>query len=177
MDISKVVDVLRSETKSKPAVSAVMHVFAMRKRARSNITVGGLDQKMRTEGFNFPRSEYAKIIRMLSDLGFGKLDVDSKGRVRALKEVKVTLQSIGEAAVGQAKKLENWQQRSKYSPLVATAELIKAAPQAKSGGISHPVSITVLINDKPVNFRIPKELNANEIADLVVRFRDDKEGA
>ena len=170
MDTSKVVEVLREKTKESDTLNAVMHVIAMRKRARNNLTIGGLDQKMRSEGFTFTKSQYAEVLKLLASLGVGRLDTDAKGKVRALKDIKIKLQSLGEAAVGQAKKLENWRQRHKYSPLVATAEMIK--PKAGGEGTGFPVSITVVINGKPVNFRVPKELNENEIADLVVRFRD-----
>lgn len=171
MNQVEAISLLRNEAANNPVARDVFHMFAQRERTRHQVTVEALSQRMKAEGFMHSDDQYRGVLKLLGGLGFGKVETNAKGRVIALKDVKTTLQSIGAAALKQEKKLESFTQANRYQALVATAELLKKAPtgQTKSG---LPVSITVVINEKAVNFRVPKELNANEIADLVLRFRD-----
>lgn len=170
--IDSTVELLKKEAMSDKMMRDIFHVMSLRERARNIITVGGLDQRMKKEGFNYERADYVKFLKFMASVGFGKLETDSKGKVLSLKDIRITLQSIGEAAMGQNTKLIPWKQRNKYQPLPEQPK--PQAPQKASADnvTGFPVSLTVVVNGKPVNFRIPKELTEWEIADLVVRFRD-----
>lgn len=172
MNQNQIVESLRKESQTDKILNDVMHVFASRKRARETLTVSGLYQRMKKEGFSHDPIAYEKILRYLSTLGIGALETDSKGKVRALKHIKMALQSIGLAAVGSSQRLTLFKQRNKFNALSEIAEVIKPKQPAAGATSGFPVSITVVINGKPVNFRVPKELTEAEIADLVVRFRD-----
>jgi hypothetical protein len=175
MDTLSMVRGLQEEATKDSAFRDVCHVFAQRERARSQVTIASLSQTMVEEGFKYNRDDYGRVLRKLGGLGVGSLEKNKKGRVIALKDIKVTLQSIGAAALKQKEKLENFKMRNNYRTLTAVAEMIKPKENPLAGPGGFPVSITVVINGKPVNFRVPKELNETEIADLVVRFRDKGE--
>lgn len=178
MDQQLAITNLKKEAQSNPIAGDVLKMFAERKRARHVVTLGALEQRMKKEGFSHNRDEYASVLKFLASQGFGHLETDKKGRVKALKEVKMTLQSIGQAAVGKQMSLAALKQRNKFnqlqartSALSATADIIKP----KTGnGTGFPVSITVVVNGKPVNLRVPKEFNEKDIGELVVKLTEDK---
>ncbi len=178
MDRETAIDSLKKEAAGNPVASAVFHMFAARERARQTVTVGALDQRMKSEGFEFDREEYVKILKLLANMGLGKIEVNSKGRVTALKDVKMTLQSIGMAAIGEKMNLAALKQRNRFSQLEGRAESLAETanvikPRDGSAGAGFPVSITVVVNGKPVNLRVPKEFNQKDIADLVVKLTHD----
>lgn len=189
MNQTDVINRLKQEAASNPAFNAVCHVFALRERARHQVTVQALDYRMRKEGFNFDKSQYANILKILGELGIGRVDHDRNGNVTALRDVKTTLQSIGKSAVsGQVTKLQNYNRRHTFSELAAVAEKLTGKKMAKrlslpvapisddtrttAPKVEYPVSLTVVIGGKPVNFRVPTNLSAEEIAALVIRFHD-----
>lgn len=175
MNQQSLIESLKKEASKNEAANHVFSVWASRKRARSSVTVAALTARMVKEGFTHTPDQYESILKFLASTGLGTLETTPKGRVKGLKGIKMTLQSIGMAAVGKAPKLASLKQRNRFTtlPVVVEAEVAKKAAQPASGAVAgFPVAITVVINGKPVNFRIPKELDEREIADLVVRFRD-----
>lgn len=119
MNTQMVVETLKKEADKDEAFKDVSHVFASRKRARRQVTVASLANRMAKEGFGHSRTDYARVLRRLADLGFGSLQKDAKGNIKALKDIRISLQSIGAAAVGEAQKLINARQRVKFSALSA----------------------------------------------------------
>lgn len=162
----QVVETLKKEIDSNPVVSDVLHVFAMRKRTRAVVTLHSLVQRMKNAGFNHERSEYITVLKVLANIGLGKLDVDSRGKVRALKDIKTTLQSIGQAAIQQADNLVNFHQRNKFHKI--NPEVIGLRRVAPTGT---DVSLKVLINGKEVSVSLSKELTPEEIGTLVSKFQ------
>lgn len=156
---------LQKEFKENAAAHAVFESWANRERARDQVTVHSLAQKMRKEGHHFSSVEYSDLLRKLSKAGVGRLETSRTGRVKALKDIKLTLQSLGRAAVGMSSRLDRFTKQRQYSELVA------AAKEIKEHSIEFPVSLTVVINGKPVNFRVPSNLSPDEIATLVKRFQ------
>lgn len=187
MSRDQAVITLRREAARNPVVNDVCHVFAARKRARHQVTVRALSLRMKKEGFAHKDAEYAEVLSLLSDTGFGTLEKDRKGRVVALKNVKTTLQSLGKAVIGQKQELEALHLRNKFSALAPAAQLIKQAKVTPIAPNTSPlpaqlavypyratgsISITLTINKKPVIIPLPATLTPEEIASLIKHFQD-----
>lgn len=172
MDNVQIVEVIRKEAKENKLADAVFHMWAVRDRARGTVTVGGLEQRMKAEGFNFDRADYAKFLRFLSGLNFGKLD-ESSGKVRGLKEVKIKLQSIGQAAIGSKNTLDGWRARNRYKHLHTVADA-KEVPTPRAAPASQSiVFLAIHLKDKLVSIPIPSDMEDAEVAALVHRLRRD----
>ncbi len=168
---------LKKVVESDKAASAVFHVFALRKRARHMVTILGLMQRMKAEGFEYSRGQYEAILKIMAEHGFGKLEKDPKGQVTALKDIKTTLQSLGKAVLSQDEKLKGFKQRNRFNDLVATAEAIRTNPEAiavRPFRVSGTVSITLSINGKPIIIPVPSDLTPEETAGLINRLQDNK---
>lgn len=174
MDQVEAISTLKKEVAQNPAASAVFHVFATRQRARHMVSLRALSQRMEKEGFDFSPTEYSKVLRLLSDCGFGKLEKNKRGKVTALVEVKTTLQSLGAAVLGQQKKVDAYHRRQMYKDVVAVSQAVKKSPQTLTVypyRASSTVSITLTINGKPIIVPIPGELTPEEIAGLIAHFQ------
>lgn len=187
MNQTEVITAIKEEAKSNKAADAVFHMWATRARARGQVTIAALDQRMQREGFTFDKAEYAKLLKRMADLGFGRLDTSS-GKVLALKDVKVKLQSIGKAAIGTETTIEGWRARNKFRhlPAVKAAEAkqseSKPLPVASLVHQSHParegyragvVYIAVNLGEKLVSLPVPGNLTDAEVGMLVRRLRND----
>lgn len=122
----EVIKTLQDKRSQDPVMDAVLHTFASRQRARNIVTLAALYQRMKEEGFKYDEAEYARVLKMLGELGLGKVDFDSKGRIRSLKDIKVTLQSIGLAAVGQSTTMDQAHRRNRFQKI----PIVEAAPVA-----------------------------------------------
>lgn len=183
METKEVINVLRKEAED-PAANAVFKVWRRRKRARGTVTVPSLERRMEMEGHAFSKAHYTGLLKKLSALGFGTLKTDSNGEVKALADITATLQSIGAAALGEKIKIENFRQRAKYHNIVERSQSILNMAKSLQGqssytnlvkeegaGVEYPVAITVVVNGKPVNIRIPTNFSPEDLADLIGRFR------
>lgn len=175
MDTKKMIETLRNDAAKDKVLDEVLHVFATRERTRFILTVHGLMQRMKREGFEHGYEEYAKILKHLGALGLGQVIHDSKGRVIALKEIKITLQSLGKAVYAKGESnLESYRKRNKFqkvtfrSPRAST----DAPPAAKPQAMPASVALTFVINGKPVTFSVPNNLDANDIGILVSKFQE-----
>lgn len=159
-----IIEKLKEEVTKNPAANAVLHVFALRKRTAQSVTIARLTQSMKNEGFIYTRGDYESVLKTLADLGVGKLDIDSKGRIRSLRDIKLTLQSIGGAACGAKPNLAGFRQRARYGKL-----------QVPTTTVSKPkvieVGLDLLINGKLIKIQIPKEFSPEEIAGLISSFQ------
>lgn len=167
--MTKLIDLLSKEAKENKAFNAFAHVCALRKRARGQITMVGLAQRMKKEGFNYSSAEYEKILKFLASHNLGKLKTDNKGRVIALDDIKISLQSLGAAAVSGGD-LRTWKQRNQYKELpaaVSTPRPLQSEPKSPPS-----VYLTLVVNGKAVNVKIPKDFTERDIADLLLSFRD-----
>jgi len=170
---------LKDEAKSNPVWNAVAHVFALRQRARHQVTVAALSQRMRAEGFDWTDEQYADVLKLLSQCGIGRLEIDGKGRPVAIKDIRLTLQSIGKVVAGNADAdIKPFHQRHKFGNVV---DMNQSQPKVKEHVIrrrrgrkprtyqtpNSKLILTVLVNDKPVNIPIPNGLTTDEIAKLI----------
>jgi hypothetical protein len=193
MTTIETVQKLTNEAKVNPVWNAVAHVFALRERARSQVTVTALEQRMKDEGFEFGREDYENVLKLLASVGVGKLVRDTKGRINALVDIKVTLQSIGKVAAGAATEVMGFQRKRRFGKLAGARRRAKRkggpltmlrqpAPKLEDrrpGREPRPyqtpgarVVLTVIIGEKPVNIPIPAELTADEIAKLIGSFTE-----
>lgn len=175
---NEAVEVLKKEVESNPAANAVFHVFALRRRTRAQITMHGLSQRMKLEGFEYRSDQYAHVLKLLAKLGLGKLEVDSKGRVRALKEVKATLQSIGVVACGDKSTVKVYNKRNKFmkvysnpAPETPKQQENSPKPELVPDSSNNVIILSVPIKHKYIDISVPKDLNAEEIAALIYKFQ------
>lgn len=89
---------LRQQAAESKIFNAICYVFAMRERARHQVTVSSLRLTLLKEGFNFKAEDIEQELIFLSNLGVGTIEV-SRGHVVSLRGVKITLQSIGKCAL------------------------------------------------------------------------------
>lgn len=123
----EVIKALQDQRTKDPVLDAVCTVFAARQRARDRVTMQALRERMKKEGFLYADADYARILKLLGTLGLGRIHADHKGRVIALSDIKVTLQSVGMAAVGQATVMDRHWKRNKFQKI----PVIEAAPIRK----------------------------------------------
>lgn len=175
---NQVIEVLKNEIQINPVANAVLHVWALRRRARNSVTVSALTQRMTKEKFDFPKEEYAKFLKGLANLGLGTLETDKKGRVKALKGIDITLQSLGKAVCDSKKsQLTSFRARNKYVSLPGSKQpanrvTTEAAPAISRALPRSPISLVVFINNKTVSIPVPESLDNNEVAELVGRLQE-----
>lgn len=143
---------LRHLANNDKVFNAVMHRFAIRERARAQVTIQTLRTSMEKEGFKELGNEgYAKVLKALADLKVGTLKRNRNGRITALTNIKMRLQSIGKAALGAQDKIENMGFKATYSNLMP-----KNAPQfTESDTKEYAAILTVMMHGKAINFPLP----------------------
>ena len=152
---------------------AVFLSWGLRKRGRNQVTVRALALRMQKEGFTYATSDYEEFLKRLAKAGLGRAITTHDGRIKALVEVKYTLQSIGQAALDGGKDLINLTKRVKFIKL-PVEKLAKEAVAPTSGAVAGArVDIVFMVNNKPVRFHIPEHLDTNDIAVLVERFQKE----
>jgi hypothetical protein len=156
----KQVEQLRKLAQSNPAADAVFHSFAMRKRTRRDLPLKVLNRRMRLVGFKFSREQYAEVLVAMSNLGFGQLYRTTRGKVHGLRNIPVTLQSIGETAFGGKYSLkENREPRAKIEKLAVEPETQETT--------NSPIVLTFLVHGKAVNVSIPKDMTTKDVTEIV----------
>lgn len=179
------IETLRKECQANKVFDAVCHVFALRKRTRSRVSVLGLQQAMEAEGFGYTREDYRRVLAFLASQGIGTLQKSRQGTIRSLEGIDITLQSLGKAAVTKEGELKPKAPKArKYSDIKADAEKIHTQdflldPKQKSipkplpirKPSPYPSFLTVLIEGKPVVFTGPQDLTPETLADFLVDFR------
>lgn len=166
-------EILRKEAQTNPVFNAVAHVFALRERTRAQVTVGTLTQTMKKEGFDYEKRQLASVLEFLARTGVGSIEKDRRGRVQALKEIKLTLQSVGKAAVNK-EALEGRRQRNRFAPLLAPVKVSAPSsppPQAIEKPKADPSTLTVLIKGTTVSVSIPETFTRDDVIDLVNRLQ------
>ena len=96
----QVIDKLKTACKQDASVNAVFHLFALRERTRSTLTVSALSQKMREEGFNYSAEQYRQVLQLLIECKLGESMPSRTGLIKGLKNIKVNLPELGKAVCG-----------------------------------------------------------------------------
>lgn len=122
----EVIEALKKEAETNRVAKEVFVVFAMRDRARSILTVNGLEQRMKANGFlNNTKEDYAKVLQFLDKLGLGKIMMKANGKTIGLKDIRIKLQSIGEVACNKIAKLEGFHSRNTFQKLELPKQAFK----------------------------------------------------
>lgn len=164
------IEQLRAEANKNATVRDICFLWASRERARNQVTVGALRLAMAREGFIYDRKDYEKALRFFASLGLGKLDTDSKGTVRMLKDITVTLQSIGRAVAAPeaAQTFEKFAQATPYTNLpIPQVEKPITPPQPTK---PYAACLVVTVNKQEVIFDIPKGLTESQLGSLLAEF-------
>lgn len=174
MENKEVIQRLREELEKNHAFNAVMHMLALRNRARGVMTVHSLVLKMSAEGFKYGAQEYRNIIQILAELGIGEVAYDRKKRAKALVNIKYTLQSVGAAACGQDVDLTPYHQRDlkkhtrKHFVEVAHTT---TTPSKKKSEILSNMTFSLTYKGKPVKVEISKGISSEELVGLINTFQ------
>lgn len=163
MTKEQMVEALRNKAKEDKVANAIFHMFALRDRSRSDVTIVGLSQAMKHEGFNFKRDEYQKFLRFLSSIGIGQLMQDSKNKVKGIKDIHLTLESIGRAAIGkEIANLDAFVPRKKFNELIIIPKENKTEVK---------VGVSMSVNGRSYNIDLPEDLTNTEIASVLETIR------
>lgn len=175
---------LKAQAAKSPAFSAMCHIFALRERARQQVTLKSLSLTMQKEGFAFNPSEYEVALVFLASVGLGKLDYNAAGRLRGLKDIKVTLQSIGMAAIAKTDQLKTGQFQHKFKklplpvnvtpkkPTPANIEIPWAAPKPEAANSmegktflprKYPLTMIVNVEGQPFSLSVPGGATMDEV--------------
>lgn len=187
MKLETIVPVLRTEAASNPVMNDVMSLFASRQRARQEVTLRALYYKMYKEGFSHRREAYAQVLQRLAELGVGEIQKNYRGRIVALKNVRITLQSLGKAVLQGGMVLRTMRRRNRYQSLPTTANAnptapvipITRAPKPKATEIAMGATkLTVLYCGKNVGIDLPTGLTAKQLVGLMSALveEDNKSG-
>lgn len=182
---------LRDEAKRNQAFKDVCHMLAIRKRTRGRLTVTRLKQAMEEEGFNYSRSQYENILSFLGKLGLGVLSTSKRGKAKSLSNIKIKVQSIGAAALGQSPTLNLKREINRYEDIVSLSENVhdkqfvetatkapemprierKAKPNdVRKVSRAYPVFLTMLLDGKLVNIPGPSNITNENVGDFIAEF-------
>lgn len=179
----KIAEALRLEAIKNLVFKDVCHLWAVRERARAQVTLGTLRLSMAREGFNYSKDQIADVLLFLANLGVGKLDLDSDKQIRALKDVNISLQSIGRTALNFDTQLEPFTQPNSFSTLPAAPPPTQAAvskavpipPLVKETPVqAYRAALVVHIDGMPVTFELPKRLTTPEIGAMLAKMYGQK---
>lgn len=155
-----IVNELKDKAAKDKAFYALCEKFTKRERSRGRVTLNSLKQSMDKAGYNFTKGEYENGLRFLAHLGIGKLDFTTTGKFRSLKEIKWTLQSIGNAVVND-KTPVNSNVRPSYKKMPKITEAGKTEPGA---------ILTVIIKGRKFHFPIPREISEEELGFILANL-------
>lgn len=164
-----IVEQLIKEARNNNVFHSICTLFAMRERTRRQVTLSALKLTMLQEGFNYPVAELEHVLKFLASLGIGVLNYDVSGKLRGLKDIKFTLQSIGMAAVSKVNKLDKVIMVNKYTSIVPE---IVVKPEIKQQVTTkkqefYKAYLTVFIEGSPVKINLPGGISVKEIAVLL----------
>lgn len=167
MTNEQIVNELKKEASTNKLANAVFHMFALRRRARGVLTIHALKQSMKKEGFEFKASEYEGLFKTLSTIGVGKLDIDYKGRIKGLKDVKLTFKSLGEAALGKNQSISSFKNRPQFNDLKPEERVLKTEDH-------NTLTLCLQIDNKPAELKIPKTINVVDLVEVLNFFNRSK---
>lgn len=132
MDHTKAIMTLKQAATKSQAIQDMFLDFAMRERARGQVTVRAFYNRMKKQGFNHTSAQYADGLKVLAECGFGEIRRNKRGNIVGLFGLKTTLASLGRAVVGKKGELRNFARRNKYSPVAVSPmpqpELVRIKP-------------------------------------------------
>lgn len=176
MNRDQIIQALKNEAKTNPVAASVFTVWGSRHRARNQVTIQALSYRMKDSGFQYEASDYVKVLKVLITLGLGT-PMTVGGRLVGIRDVKMTLQSIGKAAMQGGESLEMFKRRNRYSKLIVAKPLVGASipAAARVGGkvakAFQNLHIAVSVGSKMLRIDIPEDFTGEEISTLVSQLR------
>lgn len=102
MTIKNQIAKLMEEAKNNPVANDVFTSWAVRERGRRNLKLSVLKLRMTKEGYHHSDEEYIKLFQFLASLELCTLKKGPRGKIEGVGDFKVTLPSVGRAALGEA---------------------------------------------------------------------------
>lgn len=166
------VENLRKEAKNNPVFHTICKLFAARERARQQVTLSNLRLTTAKEGFNFTKQQHEQVLKFLASVGVGKLDIDTKGELRALKDIRFTLQSIGAAAIAKSEGLDKFKMQAQFNSLPTKDTQEKKystarAPLKADVSGRYAAALVVRIDGQSVQFELPKGVTTKELGEIL----------
>lgn len=162
---------LQSMAEASPVARAIFILWGMRKRTRAEVNLSVLMKTMKNEKFSYTRQEYAEFLEQLASLGIGKLE-RRKGKVYALRDIGLTLQSIGAVATGHGElKPLPIRIRNKFVKLPIPEKVQTPTILRRRKEDVPEVSLTVTLKGKSLRVDVPNSMNASEIAGVIERLK------
>lgn len=147
-----------------------MALFAKRERTRQQVTLSRLKALMIKEGLQYSGQQLMGVLDTLSKLGFGTLYKDSKGHITALKNIKITLQSIGQVALGeQNAKFQKFSEKTDFKEIQSDSKPIETpiVQKAFDKQRKYPATVNVVIDGKSLAIEIPGGVTMASLIDLI----------
>ncbi len=172
MNVNEMIKRLKQEAQTNDLARAVFVVWGVRDRARSVVSVNNLANTMVKHGFTFPVERYEDLLKFLAEMGIGKIHRSPKGKVQALVDIPIKLQSIGQAASGHNTGLKSMRRKARFKslPKMEDPQEVSAMPGlvTKPKVIANrvPVVLSVMMGDKRVDIPVPADLSDDEIKTL-----------
>ncbi len=168
MVFDKVMQEISAEATRNKTFYEVCLVLACRERSRNTLTVTALVQKMKEEGFEHQPGDYREVILKLHAFGIGELMKSARGTAVGLKNLEVTLQSIGQAGVGTGVTLDTYKGKLRQEKLPLPKEVVHEIVGVEA---PKPMTINLTINIKgvPVNMSMPA--NGEVISELINKLK------
>lgn len=167
------VTLLRQEVAKSPALRDVCHVFALRERSRSQVTIQSLAATMKKEGFDYDRAAYVGVLRSLAKCKIGILKLSRNNRVQALVGINSTLQSIGMAGIDKRNTINPADLRPRYTKVNAekTVKHEVRDEMMATVNIKYPAKLSVDFGKGEIStFDLPGGINAKQLGELLTKM-------
>lgn len=169
MNAKEMAKTLAEQAEKSKTFKAMAELFASRQRTRQTIVVTSLVASMKKAGHAFTIPDYREELRFLSNLGLGIPVYGRNSEIKALKSIRVKLQSIGSAALKASQSLKAAKQAPTFINLpVPTPPAPK--PYVPHSRTFNKASLTVTIEGTTFMFeftpRVPIQQVFNLIAEL-----------
>jgi hypothetical protein len=167
------VQLIRKQAKIDNCLANVCHVFTTRERARVEITLQTLDLTMRRERYQYTKDQLATVLRFFATCGIGRLELDAKRRVVALRDIQVKLQDLGFAAIADDKEIPQVQPfksdtMPKFAPITTTIETPQAPVQVPQAyGLN---KLVLSFNGTVLTVNLKDDANMGEILTMALKF-------
>lgn len=158
---------LKTKASDFPALIALCKVFAKRERSRNTITVTAMYVNLIKEGRSFSKSKIKEAFKVLHEIGVGKLELDSKDQIIALKDIHVSLPEIG-ASFSQDRRMPlipTPPEVKKYTKTPEFQETFKAQIKKKV-----KIMLSLDVEGEKMQFNTEQDLGVSEVLTLISRI-------
>lgn len=145
----------------------VCELFAQRQRARTRVTVKTIQRVLAQQGKTYSKEQVSNCFRYLASLSVGKIDNGMNGKLRSLKDIQYSLQSIGLAGQGSVAPLQQTKLRKHYTNLEPKNNILVQ----RKGSV---VVLSLIIDGQELKLPIPRVLSREELglmlAELYIQY-------